>query len=141
MPDTPNPALFRNFRFAEGGKDMREQLDETGRIVTHGILFDKGSYTIKGTSYKTLKTIGEMLQEDPGLRVSIEGHTDVDGADDYNMTLSQNRARSVCDYLIQNFGISSDRLESRGWGESKPIDGNTTPEGKANNRRVELVKL
>jgi len=73
--------------------------------------------------------------------LSIEGHTDSDGADDYNMELSRKRAESVRAYLINEFSISSDRLEAKGWGESKPIDSNGSSEGKANNRRVELVKL
>jgi OOP family OmpA-OmpF porin len=136
-----NPTLFRGFRFAEGGKSMREQLDETGKIVTHGILFDVNSAKIKGESYKTLKNIGQLLQDDPELRLSIEGHTDSDGSDEHNATLSQNRANSVRDYLISTYSIEGSRLEAKGWGESKPIDTNDTPEGKANNRRVELVKL
>jgi OOP family OmpA-OmpF porin len=136
-----NPMLVGTFRYAEGGKTMREQLDEAGRIVTHGILFDSGSDKIKGESYQTLKDIGQLLTDDPKLRVSIEGHTDSDGTDEYNMTLSQKRAASVKNYLIANYKIAPERLESKGWGESKPIDTNDTPEGKANNRRVELVKL
>jgi OOP family OmpA-OmpF porin len=139
--DPDNPTLFRGFRFAEGGKSMREQLDETGKIITHGILFDVDSYRIKGESYRTLKQIGQLLQDDPELRLSIEGHTDSDGSDEHNATLSQNRANSVRDYLISTYNIDADRLEAKGWGESKPIDTNDTPEGKANNRRVELVKL
>ena len=136
-----NPLLFRGFRFAEGGKSMREQLDETGKIVTHGILFDVNSAKIKGESYKTLKDIGQLLQDDAELNLSIEGHTDSDGSDEHNMTLSQSRANSVQDYLISTYNIDSSRLEAKGWGESKPIDTNDSPEGKANNRRVELVKL
>jgi len=120
---------------------MREQLDEMGRIVTHGILFDVNSAKIKGESYKTLQEIGELLQGIPELRLSIEGHTDSDGPDESNMTLSQNRADSVRDCLISAFNINADRLEAKGWGESKPLDTNETAEGKANNRRVELVKL
>lgn len=136
-----NPLLFRGFRFAEGGKSMREQLDEEGKIVTHGILFDPDSYRIKAESYKTLKEIGQLFEDDPDLRLSIEGHTDSDGSDEHNMTLSQNRANSVRDYLIATYGVAADRLEAKGWGESKPIDTNDSPEGKANNRRVELIKL
>jgi len=139
--DLDNPTLFRGFRFAEGGKSLREQLDETGKIVTYGILFDSGSAQIKGESFKTLKNIGQLLTDDPGLRLSIEGHTDSDGADDYNLKLSQNRAESVRVYLIKEYGVAEERLESKGWGESEPIDTNDTSEGKANNRRVELVKL
>jgi OOP family OmpA-OmpF porin len=136
-----NPMLVGTFRYAEGGKTLKQQLDESGKIVTHGILFDSGSDKIKGESYKTLADIGALLTENPTLRLSIEGHTDSDGADDYNMDLSKRRAESVRTYLISNFKIAADRLESKGWGESKPIDKNDTPEGKANNRRVELVKL
>jgi outer membrane protein OmpA-like peptidoglycan-associated protein len=136
-----NPMLLRSFRFAEGGKTLRQQLDETGRIVTHGILFDSGSPKIKADSYKTLADIGQLLTDDPKLRLSIEGHTDSDGADDYNLTLSQNRANSVKTYLTETYKIDAKRLETKGWGEVKPIDTNDTPEGKANNRRVELVKL
>jgi OOP family OmpA-OmpF porin len=133
--------LVRNFRFAEGGPSMKEQLDETGKVVTHGILFDSGSSTIKAESYRTLKEIGNLMTDEPSLKLSVEGHTDSDGADDYNMDLSKSRARSVVDYLTSEFGIAADRLEFKGWGESKPIDSNDTPEGKANNRRVELVKI
>jgi OOP family OmpA-OmpF porin len=133
--------LFRGFRFAEGGKSMRDQLDEEGKIVTHGILFDPDSYTIKAESFKTLKEIGRLFEDDANLRLSIEGHTDSDGSDEHNMNLSQNRANSVRDYLKATYGIAADRLETKGWGESKPIDTNDSPEGKANNRRVELIKL
>jgi len=139
--DPKSPILFRGFRFAEGGKSMREQLDEEGKIVTHGILFDVDSHKIKGESYKTLAEIGQLLQDDPELRLSIEGHTDSDGTDEHNMTLSQNRANSVRGYLISTYSIKPERLEAKGWGESKPIDTNKTAEGKANNRRVELIKL
>ena len=129
------------FRYAEGGKTLREQLDESGRIVTHGILFDSGSDRIKAESFKTLTDIGTMLSEDAALRLSIEGHTDGDGADDANLKLSQARAASVRAYLVEKHGIAGDRLETKGFGETKPVDRNDTPEGKANNRRVELVKL
>jgi outer membrane protein OmpA-like peptidoglycan-associated protein len=136
-----NPMLMRGFRFAGGGKSLKQQLDETGRIMTHGILFDSGSDRIKAESYKTLADIVQLLIENPGLRVSTEGHTDSDGADDYNLKLSQGRANSVRTYLIQTYKIDGSRLEAKGWGKTKPIDTNGTAEGKANNRRVELVRL
>ena len=139
--DPANPVLFGDFRYAEGGKNMRQMLDEDGKIVTHGILFDKGSAKIKAESYKTLKNIGQLLVDDLNLRLSIEGHTDSDGADDYNMDLSQKRAESVRVFLINEFGATGGRLEAKGWGESKPLDTNNSAEGKANNRRVELIKL
>jgi outer membrane protein OmpA-like peptidoglycan-associated protein len=133
--------FIRNFRFAEGGKTMREQLDESGHIVTHGIYFDVNSDQIRGESYKTLADIVQMLSDDPALRVSIDGHTDSDGQDAANLDLSQRRAESVRQYLVETGKIDAARLEAKGYGESKPIDANTTPEGKANNRRVELSKL
>jgi outer membrane protein OmpA-like peptidoglycan-associated protein len=136
-----NPMLLGTFRYAEGGKTLRQQLDEAGKIVTHGILFDSGSAKIKAESYKTLADIGQLLTDDPKLRLSIDGHTDSDGADDYNLKLSQDRANSVRAYLEENYKVDAARLEAKGWGEAKPIDTNSTPEGKANNRRVELVKL
>ena len=139
--DQGNPMLFGKFRVAEGGKSMRQQLDETGKIITHGILFDSGSDVIKGESFKTLAEIGQLLSDDPSLRLSIQGHTDSDGEDAYNQDLSVRRAASVKAYLVSNNQIDAARLESQGFGETKPIDVNTSPEGKANNRRVELVKL
>jgi len=139
--DEGNYCMIKSYRFAEGGKSMRDQIEETGRVVTHGILFDPDSHVIKGESFKTLKNIGQLLEEDPALRLSIEGHTDSDGSEAHNSELSHNRSKAVVNYLIQNSGIDAGRLEARGWGESKPIDTNDTAEGKANNRRVELVKL
>jgi outer membrane protein OmpA-like peptidoglycan-associated protein len=133
--------FFRNFRFAEGGKTMREQLDESGHIVTHGIYFDMNSDKIRGESYKTLADIAQMMTDDATLKLMIEGHTDSDGNDASNLELSERRAKSVRQHLIDTYKVSEDRLESKGLGETKPIDANTTPEGKANNRRVELVKM
>lgn len=139
--DQGNPMLMGTLRVAEGGKTMREQLAESGKVVTHGILFDSGSDVIKGESYKTLAEIGQLLTDDPALKLSIEGHTDSDGEEAYNQDLSQRRAASVKAYLVSTYQIDASRLETKGFGESKPIDANTTAEGKANNRRVELVKL
>ena len=136
-----NPMLMSGFRFAAGGKTLRDQLAQDGRIVTHGILFDSGSAVIKAESYKTLADLGELLKADAGLRLSIEGHTDAEGADDANRALSLQRAASVKDYLGSAFGIAADRLEVKGLGEAKPLGTNDTAEGRANNRRVELVKI
>jgi curli biogenesis system outer membrane secretion channel CsgG len=139
--DPGNPMLMGAFRLAGGGKKLRDQLDQDGKIVTHGILFDSGSAVIKAESYKTLADIGALLTEDAALRLSIEGHTDGDGADDANLTLSKQRADAVKDYLVATNRIDAGRLETKGQGKTQPIDNNTTAEGKANNRRVELVKL
>ena len=82
-----------------------------------------------------------MLKENATVKVKILGHTDSDGDDKSNLDLSKRRAASVKDFLAKEFSIEGDRMETDGLGESKPVDKNTTPEGKANNRRVEFVRL
>ena len=81
-----------------------------------------------------------MMKEHQDLRLSIEGHTDSDGEEAWNQELSEKRASAVKDTLVER-GIESSRLKTKGYGESKPLDSNSTPEGKANNRRVEFVKI
>jgi outer membrane protein OmpA-like peptidoglycan-associated protein len=103
------------------------------------ILFNSGKSSFKQETYPVLVSITAILKEFPSSKFSIEGHTDSDGKDAMNQTLSEERAGAVRTYLIEN-GIASDRLTSSGFGESKPIDTNKTAKGKANNRRVE-VKL
>ncbi len=103
------------------------------------ILFDSGKASFQQQTYPVLEAITAILKEYPNSNFSIEGHTDSDGKDAANQTLSENRAAAVKNYLIEK-GIASSRLTSAGFGESKPIDTNKTKAGKANNRRVE-VKL
>jgi OmpA-OmpF porin, OOP family len=132
--------MFTNLRLAEGGKDIKSGLDTEGKIVTHGILFDTGSDRIKPESLPTLKKILAILEEDPALKFSIEGHTDNQGKKEINQLLSEQRANAVKTWLTSK-GISEGRLKTKGWGDTKSIDTNDTPEGKANNRRVEFVKI
>jgi outer membrane protein OmpA-like peptidoglycan-associated protein len=87
-----------------------------------------------------INRIYKLMKKQPDLKFSVEGHTDSDGDEAFNMELSKKRAKTVMDKLI-SMGISKSRLKYTGWGESKPIDNNATPEGKANNRRVEFVKF
>ncbi|MEK8178887.1 OmpA family protein [Flavobacterium buctense] len=103
------------------------------------ILFDSGKASFQQQTYPVLQAIVAILKEYPNSNFSIEGHTDSDGKDAANQTLSENRAAAVKNYLVEN-GIAASRLSSAGFGESKPIDTNKTKAGKANNRRVE-VKL
>jgi hypothetical protein len=110
--------FFRNFRFAEGGKSMREQLDESGRVALHGIYFDVNSDKIKGESYKTLADIAQLLTDDAALKLTIEGHTDSDGEDAFNMDLSQRRAESVRTYLIDTYKVEAGRPENAQSGRS-----------------------
>ena len=102
------------------------------------ILFNSGKSSFKQETYPVLQSITAILKEFPNSKFSIEGHTDSDGKDAMNQTLSEERAGAVKNYLIEN-GIASDRLTSTGFGESKPIDTNKTAKGKANNRRVEVL--
>jgi OmpA-OmpF porin, OOP family len=103
------------------------------------ILFDTSKATFQQQTYPVLQAITGILKEYPNTNFSIEGHTDSDGKDAANQTLSDNRAAAVKNYLVEN-GIAAGRLTSAGYGETKPIDTNATKAGKANNRRVE-VKL
>jgi outer membrane protein OmpA-like peptidoglycan-associated protein len=87
-----------------------------------------------------LKEIGEMLQQHADLKLTIEGHTDNTGTAAGNQALSEKRAASVREYLIDNYQVDAARLKSAGFGATKPVSPNDTPEGRQNNRRVELVK-
>jgi len=133
--------LIGNIKFSAGAPDTRNKLITEGKFVTRGILFDVNSDKIKPESFGTLKDIAAVLTENPSVRVNIVGHTDADGKDADNLILSKRRAESVKANLVKNFGIDASRLETDGKGASQPVDKNTTPEGKANNRRVEFIKL
>jgi len=134
--------LIDNIRVAEGGKKiLYEALMADGRVATRGIYFDSGSDRIRPESTPTLKQIGRMLQDHTDLSLMIEGHTDDQGEDAYNLDLSDKRAAAVKTYLVANYKIDDSRLQTKGFGETKPAAPNITPEGRQNNRRVELVKL
>ncbi|WP_157972993.1 OmpA family protein [Aureibaculum luteum] len=133
-------SAIKNIRIAKGGKKLYDQLVADGKFVTRGILFDVNKASIKPTSYGVINKVAKMMQEHSDLKFSIEGHTDSDGEESYNQQLSLQRAEAVKKALI-NAGIDQERLETKGFGESVPLTENTTPEAKANNRRVEFVKL
>jgi flagellar motor protein MotB len=133
-------SLIKNIRVNEGGKKLYDRIMAEGKFVTRGILFDVNKSSIRGKSMGTINKIVKLMQDHPDLRFRIEGHTDSDGDESYNQQLSEDRAAAVKDVLIQS-GVDASRLESRGYGESKPVDENSTPEGKANNRRVEFIKI
>lgn len=135
------PMLIGNLRVAFSDKTMYDALAADGRVTTRGILFDSGSDKIRPESTPTLKEIGKMLTDHPDLKILIEGHTDNVGDDASNMSLSERRAAAVSAHLTSNYGVDAARLQSKGFGETKPVAGNDTAEGRQNNRRVELVKL
>ena len=104
------------------------------------IYFDSGSANLKPESYPVLDGVIAVLQENPNAKVQIAGHTDSDGSDSYNQTLSEQRAASVYSYLVSH-GISSIRLTTLGFGESMPVVPNTSAANKARNRRIEFTVL
>ncbi|HEY6955820.1 MAG TPA: OmpA family protein [Flavisolibacter sp.] len=130
-----------NFKVAVAAPDTRSKLLTEGKWSTTGILFDVNSDKIQSSSYGVLKEIAGVLTENPGVHVKIIGHTDSDGDDGKNLELSKRRAAAVKEALIKQFDIDPSRLQTDGMGESKPVADNKTPEGKAQNRRVEFVKL
>lgn len=131
---------FKNIRIAKGGVKYYDRILSEGKIVVNGIRFDTNKATLKPESIGPINNIFELMQKQQDLNFSVEGHTDNDGENEANMTLSIARGKAVMDKLIA-MGISPNRLKSNGFGESKPIDKNSTQEGKANNRRVEFVKF
>jgi OmpA-OmpF porin, OOP family len=133
--------FLSNVRVAVGAPDMRSKLMTEGKLVTHGILFDVNSDKIKAESYGTLKEIAKVLSENAAVRVTIVGHTDSDGEDAKNLDLSKKRAAAVKASLAKDFAIDASRMETDGKGEAQPAAPNTSSEGKANNRRVEFVKI
>lgn len=134
-------AYLKDLRVAAGAPDTRNKLITEGRLVTRGILFNSGSDQIKPESYGTLKEIGTALAENPSVRVRIIGHTDSDGEEATNLELSKRRAAAVKEALVKEFAVDGGRLETDGKGEGAPAGPNDSPQGKANNRRVEFVKL
>jgi outer membrane protein OmpA-like peptidoglycan-associated protein len=133
--------LIGNFKFASGLPDTRNKLLTEGKFSTTGILFDVNSATIKPNSYGTLKDIAALLKDNPGLTIKIIGHTDNVGDAKANLELSRKRAGAVKAVLASEFSIEEGRLQADGKGADLPAAPNTTPEGRAQNRRVEFIKL
>jgi len=135
------PIVFKDFRIAEGGSmNIIGKKFTDARIVTHGINFDVDKATIKPESMGTLNMIVQVLKDNPDVRFEIDGHTDNSGAAAHNLQLSQQRADAVKAQLV-SMGVDASRLTSKGFGDTKPITDNNTLEGRANNRRVEFVKM
>ena len=103
-----------------------------------GVYFDTNKSNVQGTSATTLDKLAEIFKEYPKSNILVEGHTDSAGSDEYNMNLSKQRAQSVTNYLVSK-GIDAGRFDTKWYGETQPVGDNTTTEGKAKNRRVELA--
>jgi len=119
---------------------MGNDINTTGHVSVYGIYFDTGKSEIKPESDAAISEIAKLLKDNPGLKVHIVGHTDNAGERDYNMKLSKARADSVAKELISKYSIDSGRIAAYGVGPLAPVAANKTEEGRAKNRRVELVE-
>ena len=122
-------------------KAMARDLGETGRVAIYGIFFDTGKSELKPESGPALIEIAKLLKESPALKVYVVGHTDMVADLATNVKLSQVRAQSVVNALVSQHGIASARLIAYGDGPYAPVASNKTEEGRAKNRRVELVEI
>jgi outer membrane protein OmpA-like peptidoglycan-associated protein len=119
---------------------MAKDISATGKVAIYGLYFDTDKADLKPESIPALDEIAKLLKGQPNLKVYIVGHTDNVGGFDYNMSLSQRRAKSVVDRLVQSYGIALDRLHPVGAGLIAPVASNDDEAGRAKNRRVEIVK-
>ncbi|MCK5699643.1 MAG: OmpA family protein, partial [Cyclobacteriaceae bacterium] len=115
---------------------------EKGAVVRlNNIFFDFDKYVLKEASFPELNRIVELINKNKGIQISVEGHTDNIGTQEYNNKLSKRRANAVVDYLVKG-GIAKDRMQSKGWGKTKPIVSNDDEiDGRELNRRVQFVIL
>jgi len=120
---------------------MQKSIDETGRVTLYGILFDFNKSDLKPESRPALDEIAKYLRAHPARRLHVVGHTDSVGGFDFNVRLSEQRARAVVAELIRGYGIEPARLRGNGVGLLAPIATNETDDGRAKNRRVELVPM
>jgi outer membrane protein OmpA-like peptidoglycan-associated protein len=109
-------------------------------FVLKNIFFDFDSYKLKPASFPELNLLLKLIKNNPSMRILIKGHTDNVGGDEYNLQLSENRAKAVYNYLTEH-GIKQERLQYKGYGATQPVSTNDTPEGRAENRRTEVEIL
>ncbi|HTE10743.1 MAG TPA: OmpA family protein, partial [Chitinophagaceae bacterium] len=124
--------------YKEIHKDLYLAPIEIGQVVRlNNVFFDFDKFDLRPESFVELDRVVDLLKENPGIEIEMSAHTDSKGSDDYNMKLSDNRAKSVSQYIISK-GIASSRIVSQGYGETKPVAGNETDDGRQLNRRVEF---
>jgi outer membrane protein OmpA-like peptidoglycan-associated protein len=121
--------------------DMSKQIASTGSVNLYGIYFDTAKTDIKPESKPTLDEVGKLLASDTTLKLKVVGHTDNVGTAEYNNDLSMRRAQSVVQALVSTYSVAAERLTPFGAGFTQPIASNDNEDGRAKNRRVELVKL
>jgi len=120
--------------------EMSKSLAASGRIALYGLYFDTDKDLVRADSQQTLQEIAQLLKSQPQLRVHIVGHTDSQGTAEHNLDLSRRRAANVVRELTSKYAIGGNRLDSFGAAWYSPIASNDSEEGRAKNRRVELVK-
>jgi len=120
--------------------DMSKALADSGRVVLYGIYFDIDQDRIRNDSNPMLKEIAKLLSTDPQLNIRVVGHTDNQGKPEYNLDLSRRRAATIVRELTSKYSIAANRLDSFGCGLYAPVAPNDSEEGRAKNRRVELIK-
>jgi OmpA-OmpF porin, OOP family len=120
--------------------DMKQAIHDSGKVAVYGFYFDTDKDAVKSESQPTLAEIAKLLKSEPALRLHVVGHTDNQGKPDYNLDLSRRRAASVVAELSTKYGISATRLDAFGCGLYSPIASNEEEQGRAKNRRVELVQ-
>jgi outer membrane protein OmpA-like peptidoglycan-associated protein len=142
LPDVGSAGFsvrYSKVSFPSGGK-LEQQLASDQRVDVYGIYFDVNSDRIRPESDPVLREVADALQRNPQWQVTIDGHTDSIGSAQANMDLSRRRSEAVRAALVERYGIAAARLSTRGYGATLPKDTNETPEGRARNRRVELVR-
>ncbi len=124
-----------------GDSPIAKALASNGRVDLYGFYFDTGKAKLQPSSEKTLAELSQVLKDNPGLNIQVIGHTDNVGGDNANLALSQARAQAVSSALVTQKGIAPERVQSLGLGAGQPVASNTTEDGRARNRRVEIVAL
>jgi outer membrane protein OmpA-like peptidoglycan-associated protein len=113
-------------------------ISKGGEVILKNVFFDTDKYDLQPQSQSELNKLVRLMEQNPSLSISIEGHTDNVGNENHNMALSENRAKSVYNYLISS-GLSDNRLAYKGFGETRPVSENSTDIGKAQNRRTSFI--
>jgi outer membrane protein OmpA-like peptidoglycan-associated protein len=127
--------------FREIHKDLYLVPIEIGQVVRlNNVFFDFDKWDLRPESFLELNRVVQLLADNPSIEIEMSAHTDSFGSDDYNYKLSDNRARSVMEYILSK-GIATHRIKSQGYGETKPVVANDTPENRQLNRRVEFTIL
>lgn len=141
-PNTPAGTEVDEYGCPIETSEKEEEFLDTGMIRESNILFELGKADLKPESRRVLDEIGKILVQWPALKIEIGGHTDNQGAEDFNQKLSEDRAAAVFEYLKANFPkINADNFTAKGYGESAPVASNDTMQGRAQNRRVEFKCL